>query len=112
MPPGRGVAHHVGGADDLVVVFRVHEVEAFTVRVEEGEVAVVHEGALDLLGRPPAFRDLHPVGDAAHVELGHRGALARMDVVGGEHDVELAFQVDDRALAQRACGYFQVSFLR
>ena len=74
--------------------------EPLGVRIEEGEVAVVDEGALDLFGGPPAFRHLHPVGDAAHVQLGHRGALAGVDVLGGEHHIELALHIDDGALAQ------------
>ena len=64
-------------------------------------LALLDIGALDLFGGAPALRDLHAVGDAAHVELGHRRALAGMDVLGGEDDVELAVLVDDLALAQR-----------
>jgi hypothetical protein len=109
LQPGRGVADHVLGADDLVEVFRVHEMEAFAVLVEEGVVAVVDEGALDLLGGAPPLRHLHPVGDAAHVQLGDRRALAGVDVLGREDDVELALHIDDGAFAERAGGYLHVS---
>jgi hypothetical protein len=77
-------------------------VEPFAVLVEEGVVAVVDDGALDRLGGAVALGDLHPVGDAPHVQLGDRGALAGMDVLGAEHDVELALKIDDGPLAERA----------
>ncbi len=80
----------------------VHEVVALAVLVEEVVVAVLDEGALDLLGRAVALGDLHAVGDAAHVELGHRRALAGVDVLGAQDDVELAVLFDDVALAERA----------
>ena len=64
-------------------------------------LAILDEGALDLLGGAVALGDLHPVGDAAHVELGDRGALAGVDVLGGENDIELAVEVDDVAFAER-----------
>jgi hypothetical protein len=35
-----------------------------------------------------------------------------MDVLGGQDDVELAFHVDDGALAERAGGYFQAGIPR
>ncbi len=100
--PGRRVADDVGGGHELIVGFRVHEVEALAVLVEEGVGTVIDDGALDLLGGAVALGHLHAVGDAAHVQLGHRGALARVDVLGVEHDVELAVHVDDGASAQRA----------
>ena len=74
-------------------------------------LAVLDEGALDLLGGPVALGDLHPVGDPAHVELGHRRALAGMDVLGRQDDVELAVDVDDVALAERAGDDLHVVFL-
>jgi hypothetical protein len=56
---------------------------------------------LDLLGRPVALRNLHAVGDAAHVQLGHRRALAGVDVLGEQDHVELAVLFDDVALTER-----------
>jgi hypothetical protein len=85
---------------DLVVGLRVHEVGALAVLVEEGVLPVLHEGALDLLGGAVALRHLHAVRDAAHVELGHRGALAGVDVLGRQDDVEPAVDIDDVALAE------------
>ena len=70
------------GDRDLVVVLRVHEVVALAVLVEEAVLPVLDEGALDLLGGAVALGDLHAVGDAAHVDLGHRRALAGMNVFG------------------------------
>ena len=95
------VADDVLRHDDLVVGLRVHEVEALAVLVEEGVLAILHEGALDLLGGAVALGDLHAVGDAAHVELGDGRALAGVDVLGGENDIELAVHVDDVAFAER-----------
>ena len=62
---------------------------------------VVDEGALDLLGGLPTLGDLHAVGDAAHVDLGGRRALAGVEVGGGKNDIELAVHLDDVALAER-----------
>jgi hypothetical protein len=70
------------------------------VLVQEGVLALIHRGALDHLGGAVTFRHLHPVGDAPHVQLGHRRALAGVDVFGVQHNVELAVHVDDGALAQ------------
>ena len=97
--------------DDLIVALRVHEVEALAVLVEEGVLAVLHEGALDLLGGAVALGDLHAVGDAAHVELGHRRALAGMDVLRRQDDIELAVEIDDVALAEREAMTFTRCFL-
>ncbi|MCY1303586.1 hypothetical protein D9M70_533000 [compost metagenome] len=98
---GLEVADVVGAHDQLVVAFRVHEVEAFGIFIEEGMLAVFDEGALDLLGRAVALGDLHTVGNAAHVDLGHRRALARVEVLGGKHDIELAVDVENVALTDR-----------
>jgi hypothetical protein len=103
---GAQVADHFLGGHELVVAFRVHEVIALAVLVQEGVVALVDEGALDGLGRAVAFRHLHPVRDAAHVQLGDRRALAGVDVFDVENDVELAVHIDDETLPQRAGGDF------
>ena len=65
-------------------------------------LAVLHVGALDLLGGLVALRRLHAVADPAHVDLGGRRALAGMEAFGVEHDVELAVEFDDIAFAERA----------
>ena len=70
------------GQRDLVVGLHVHEMEAVAVLVHELVLAVLDEGALDLLGRLEAQRNLDPVGDPAHVHLGHRRALAGVDILG------------------------------
>ena len=54
--------------------------EAVAVLIHELVFLVLDEGALDLIGGLEAERHLHPVGNAAHVHLGHRRALAGMDV--------------------------------
>jgi hypothetical protein len=97
---GGGVADHLGRDHVLVVGLGVHEVEPFSIGIEKVVRALVDEGALDLLGGAIAFGDLHPIGDAAHVQLGHRGALAGVDVFDVEDDIELAVDIDDRALAE------------
>ena len=96
---GLQVAHGVDVDDELVVVFRVHEVEAFAVLIEELVVHVFNERALNLFGRTPAFRHLHAIDDAAHVDLGDRRTLARVEVFSRQHDIELAVHIDDIALA-------------
>ena len=40
-----------------------------------------------------------PSDDAAHVDLGNGRALAGMEVLGGQNDVELAVHVENIALA-------------
>jgi len=77
-------------------------VVALGVVVEVVVGALVDVGLLDHFDRAPAGGNLHAVGDAAHIDLGHRVALAGVDVFGDQHDVELAVVVlDDVALAQR-----------
>ena len=76
--------------------------EAFAVVVEELMLAVLDMGALDLLGGLVALRGLHAVADAAHVDLGGRRALAGMEALGGQDDVELAVDIKNIALADGA----------
>ena len=76
--------------------------EAFAVVVEELVLAILDDGALDLLDGLVALRNLHAVADAAHVDLGGRGALAGMEAFGGQNDVELAVDVENIALADGA----------
>src|SRR5579862_1413788 len=95
------VADDVGLERDLVVALHIHEVEALAVLVHELVLAVLDEGALDLVGGLEPHRHLHAVGNAAHVHLGHRGALAGVDVLGGDNDPELAVDFDDIAFTQR-----------
>ena len=64
-------------------------------------------GALDLFGGLVALRDLGAVGNPPHVDLGGGRPLAGMEVLGGEHDVELAVDLDDVALADLAGDDFQ-----
>src|SRR5256885_13761578 len=78
-------------------------------------LAILDKGALDLLGGLVALRDLYAIADPAHVDLGGRGALARMEAFGGQNHVELAVHFHDIALAERAgddfheCGSLAVS---
>jgi hypothetical protein len=94
------IADDVGRQRDLVVAFHVHEMEAVAVLVHVLMLAVLDEGALDLIGGLEAQRDLHAVGDPAHVHLGDRRALAGMDVLDGHDDPELAVDLDDIAFSQ------------
>ena len=87
---------------DLVESLRVHEHVLIAVLIEIVEGAFVDERLFQRVGGLVALVDLHAVGDAAHLELGHRRALAGMDVLGGQHDVELAVLLDDVALADIA----------
>ncbi|MPL82874.1 hypothetical protein SDC9_28823 [bioreactor metagenome] len=96
-----GVAHDILAHRDLVVGFGVHEVIAFAVLVEEVILGLVDMRLLDAVDGAPALRHLHPVRDAAHFDLGHRVALARVNVFGGEHDVENTVHIEDVALADR-----------
>ena len=74
---------------------------------------VLDEGALDLLGGLEAIGHLHAVGDAPHVDLRRRRALARMEAFGRQNDAELAvLPLDDIAFANRACDDFHVLVLR
>jgi hypothetical protein len=90
------------GRGDLVVGLRVHEVVPVAVLVKEVVVAVVDEGALHLLGGAVALGHLHPVGDAAHVQLGHRRALAGVNVFDAQDDVELAVDINGVPFPERA----------
>ena len=90
------------GTRDLIVALHIHEMEAVAVLVHELVFAVLDEGALDLLGGLKPQRQLHPVGDPPHVHLGHRRALAGMDIFGGDDDAELAVNLNDIAFSQRA----------
>src|SRR4029079_55322 len=65
-------------------------------------VTVLDESALDLFGGLKSQRQLDPVGNRTHVHLGHRGALAGMDILGGDDNSELAVDFDDIAFAERA----------
>ena len=77
--------------------------EALVVLVEVVVGLLLEVGALDLLGGAVALGDLHAVGDAAHVEMGDRRALAGVDVLGLHDDAQLAVDVEHVAFAHRAC---------
>jgi hypothetical protein len=76
-------------------------VEALAVLIEELVLAILHEGPLDLVGGLVALGGFDAVADPAHVHLGGRGALAGVEALGIEDDVELAVDFDDIALAER-----------
>src|SRR3984957_14742123 len=76
--------------------------EAFGVLVHELVFVVLDKGALDLIGGLEAQRHLHAIGNAAHIHLGHRCALAGMDALDGDNDPEFAVYFDDIAFSQRA----------
>ena len=105
------VADDVLMGGELLVVLHVHEMEAFAVVVHELVGALLHLGALDLVGGLVALRGFHAVADPAHVELGDGRALAGVDVFGGQDDVELAVEIDDISLAERAGNDFHGVFL-
>jgi hypothetical protein len=58
-------------------------------------------GALDLFGGLVTLCGLHAVAEAAHIDLGCRGALAGVEIFGAEDDVELTLDFDDIAFAKR-----------
>src|SRR5256714_4956515 len=101
MQIGSLIADDVRLDGDLVIVVHVHEMEAIAVLVEELMLAFFHGRPLDLLGGLVALLGLYPVADPAHVHLRGRGALAGMETFGVQHDVELAVEFDDIALAER-----------
>ena len=74
--------------------------EAFAVLIHVLELAVLDEGAFDLIGGLVAQRHFHIVGDAAHVHLRDRRAFAGVDVLDGHDDPELAVDLDDIAFSQ------------
>ncbi len=76
--------------------------EAVGVLVEVGVFHFLDVGALDLVGGLVAHLGLHAVGNPAHIDLGRRGALAGMKTFRVEDNVELAFEIDDIALAELA----------
>ena len=57
---GRQVADDVGGHGDLIVGFHIHEMEAVGVLIHELMLAVLDEGALDLVGGLEAQRTFTP----------------------------------------------------
>src|SRR6202023_360988 len=95
------IADDVGLQGNLVVALHIHEVKTFAVLVHELVLAVLDEGALDLVGGLEPHRHLYAVGNAADVHLGHGGALAGVDVFGGDDGPELAVDFDDIAFTQR-----------
>ena len=95
------VADDVGGDGELLEGFGLHEVVALGVIVEILVFALVDVGLLDHFDGAPAADDLHAIGHAAHVDVGHRVALAGVDVFRREHDVQVAVLLDDVAFAQR-----------
>src|ERR1700688_3222051 len=95
------IADDVGLERDLVVALHIHEVEAFAVLIHELVLAVLDKGALDLVGGLEAHRHLHAVRNAADIHLGHRRALAWVDIFGGDDDPEFAVDFDDIAFTQR-----------
>jgi hypothetical protein len=84
--------------------------EAVAVLIEVLKLAILHIGALDLLGGLIALRHLYAVADPAHVHLGGWGALAGVEALGAEHDVELSVDFNDIALAERAGDDFHGEF--
>ena len=70
------------------------------VLIHELMFAVLDEGALHLIGRLKAQRDLYPIADTADVDLSDRRAFAGMDTLGGHYDPEFAVDFDDIAFAQ------------
>ena len=100
----------IGRQCDLVVVLHVHEMEAVAVLIKELVFAVFHMGAFDLLGRLVALCHLYAVADPTHVDLGGGRALAGVEALGIENDVELAVEIDDIAFAERAGDDFHGEF--
>ena len=103
---------HVLRHRDLLEGLGLHEVEAHVVLVEVVVGLLLEVGALDLVGGAVALGDLHAVGDAAHVEMRHRRALAGMDVLGLHDDAQLAVDVEHVAFAHRACDNLDHAILR
>ncbi len=106
-------ADHIGRHAHLIVGVGVHEVEAVTVLKQVIVVVVLDKGALDLFGGLVTIGGLHAVGNAAHVDLCRRRALAGVEAFGGQHDIELAvLSLENIAFADGAGDDFhEVSFI-
>src|SRR5271157_5345421 len=76
--------------------------EAVGVLVHVLVLAVLDEGPLDLVGGLVAQPNLHAVGNPADVHLGHRRALAGMNILHRDDDAELAVNLNDIAFSERA----------
>ena len=96
------VTNDVGRQGYLVIGLGIHEMEAVAVLIKVLVLAVLHICAFDLLGGLVALCDLYPIADSAHVHLRGRSTLAGMEALGVEHDIELAVEFHDIALAERA----------
>ena len=94
------VADHVGRHHDLLIAYRLHEVEAFAILVKIVVFALIDMGALDLLGGLPALGDLVAVRDAAQIDLRRRRALAGVEVGRRQDDMKTAVDFDDIAFAK------------
>ena len=87
----------------LFEAFRVHKVVATIIFVDVFEIALFHEGTLNLLGRPIALGNLDPVMDAPHLEMRHGRAFTGMDVIRFEDRAQLAIDFEDVAFTDRTC---------
>ena len=87
---------------DLVESLGLHKNVLFAVLIEILEILMLDEGLLDAVGGAQALDGLHAIGDAAHFQMGDGRALAGMNILGGQHQIELAFLLYDIAFAHRA----------
>ena len=99
---GCGIANDVSADMQLVESLRLHEHILFAILVQILEVLVLHEGLFDAVGGAQAFYRLHAIADAAHFQMGDGRALAGMDVLGIDDQIELAVLLQDIAFAHGA----------
>ena len=96
------IADHIIRNIQLLIAGIIHEVIAVAIGIEIAEFIVFDESALDLFGRLVAHAGLHAIRQAAHVDLGRGRALAGVEALSGEDDIEIAvFVLNDVALADR-----------
>lgn len=88
----------------LFIVFLVHEDEIVAIVIEIGVVAMVDLRLFHLIGRLVTLGRLHPVRDAAHVDLRRGRALAREEAFRRQHDVKPPIvQLQNIAFTHIAC---------
>ena len=87
----------------LVEGLRLHEHIVVAVLVEIVVIGLVlDEGLFDAVGGAQPLHGLHAVADAAHFQMGDGRALAGMDILGGQDEIELAVLLEDIAFAHGA----------
>jgi hypothetical protein len=105
------VADHIGRNHDLLIAFRLHEVEAFAILIEESRIRVRRHGRArparwSSSARTPCCRPR-----CGADRPGRRRALAGVEVGRRQDDMKPAVDLDDIAFAKAGGDDFQGGFL-